>query len=447
MPKENYVITRKVKLHPVGDGEEIKRVYKYIHDGMHNQNKAYNILASTIYTKIFTGCDKDELNDIYKRGARNPKENDSSYSLYKYNEIVFPKGMSTASTVKQKVKAYFKQAQKDGLFKGKVSLQNRKLTAPLWIERQQFSFYYPYETYQEFLDYLYKKDCEIYMKFVNGIVFKVILGNNISKSREIRSVFQKIFEEEYIPRGSSIQFKKEEIKDENGDKKKKNSIILNLSLQIPKKETELNEDTVVGVDLGIAVPAYCALNNNKYQKSAIGYADDFIWVRTKIQAQRRRLSSNLKYSNGGHGRKKKMRSMDRFTKTEKNFATTYNHMVSKRVVDFAIKNKAKYINLENLKGFDRDKTILRNWSYFQLQQFITYKADKYGIIVRKINPYHTSQICSCCGHWEEDQRNGRKFKCKSCGFEENADFNAARNIAMSTEFVDGNEDEEEIQYD
>lgn len=291
MSVENYIITRKIKLHPVGDGEEIKRVYKYIRDGMYNQNKAYNILASTIYTKMFTGCDKDELNDIYKRGARVPRENDPSYSLYKYGEIIFPKGMKTQSTIYQKVKAYFKQAQKDGLFKGKVSLQNRKLTAPLWIERQQFSFYYPYETYQEFLDHLYKKDCEIHMKFVNGIVFKVVLGNNISKSREICNVFQKIFEEEYIPRGSSIQFDN-------------TSIILNLSLQIPKQETELNEDTVVGVDLGIAVPAYCALNNNKYQRSAIGYADDFIRVRTKIQAQRKRLQSNIKYSNGGHGRKK-----------------------------------------------------------------------------------------------------------------------------------------------
>lgn len=431
MSVENYIITRKIKLHPVGDGEEIRRVYKYIRDGMYNQNKAYNILTSTIYTKMFTVCDKDELNDIYKRGQRVPKENDPSYSLYKYGEIIFPKGMKTQSSVCQKVKAYFKQAQKDGLFKGKVSLQNRKLTAPLWIERSQFSFYYPYETYQEFLDHLYKKDCEIYMKFVNGIVFKVILGNNISKSREIRSVFQKIFEEEYIPRGSSIQFDN-------------TNIILNLSLQIPKESPQLDEETVVGVDLGIAVPAYCALNNNKYQRSAIGYADDFIRVRTKIQAQRRRLQANLKYSNGGHGRKKKMRSMDRFTKVENNFATTYNHMVSKKVVDFAIKNKAKYINLENLKGFDRDKTILRNWSYFQLQEFITYKADKYGIVVRKINPYHTSQNCSCCGHWEEGQRDGRKFTCKACGFKADADFNAARNIAMSTEFVDGNEDEEEI---
>jgi transposase len=80
---------------------------------------------------------------------------------------------------------------------------------------------------------------------------------------------------------------------------------------------------------------------------------------------------------------------------------------------------------------------LRNWSYYQLQQFIEYKAKKYGIEVRKVNPYHTSQICSKCGHWEERQRDRQDhFLCKECGYEVNADFNASRNIAKSTNFVD-----------
>lgn len=78
---------------------------------------------------------------------------------------------------------------------------------------------------------------------------------------------------------------------------------------------------------------------------------------------------------------------------------------------------------------------MRNWSFYELQHFITYKAAKYGIEVRKINPYHTSQICSCCGHWEEGQRIDQShFKCKACGSELNADFNASRNIAMSKDF-------------
>jgi transposase len=101
-----------------------------------------------------------------------------------------------------------------------------------------------------------------------------------------------------------------------------------------------------------------------------------------------------------------------------------------------LKNNAKYINLEDLSDFSGDDIILRNWSYYQMQQYIVYKAELNGIIVRKINPYHTSQICSKCGHWEEGQRDSQShFKCKACGNELNADVNAARNIAKSKEFV------------
>ena len=107
------------------------------------------------------------------------------------------------------------------------------------------------------------------------------------------------------------------------------------------------------------------------------------------------------------------------------------------IFDFAVKNEAKYINIEDLSGFNGSDFILRNWSYYELQQFIIYKAAQYGIEVRKINPYHTSQVCSKCGHWEEGQRiDQAHFICKECGNEMNADLNAARNIALSTNFVE-----------
>ena len=132
-------------------------------------------------------------------------------------------------------------------------------------------------------------------------------------------------------------------------------------------------------------------------------------------------------------------------KTEAHFVETYCHMVSKRVVDFALRNNAKYINVENLTGYDTDDFILRNWSYYKLQEYITYKAAKYGIEVRKINPCYTSQVCSVCGNWEPDQRKSQAvFECangecdsyKKYEYGFNADFNAARNIAKSTLFME-----------
>ena len=185
-----------------------------------------------------------------------------------------------------------------------------------------------------------------------------------------------------------------------------------------------------------------------YERLAIGSADEFLRQRTKLQAQRRRLQKSLRDTSGGHGRNKKLKALERLEKAEAHFVETYCHMISKRVVDFALKHNAKYINIENLKGYDTSKFILRNWSYYKLQQYITYKASKYGIEVRKVNPCYTSQVCSVCGNWEPDQRESQSvFECANAecdshkkykyGF--NADFNAARNIAMSTLFMDDGE--------
>lgn len=416
------ILTRKIQIIPVGDKKEIDRVYKYIRDGMYNQNKAYNILISNVYSAIYSGRSKEEINEIYKKGKRNPKETDSNYSLYEFGEVVFPKGLPTASSVGMKVKQDIMTAKKDGLFKGKVSLPNKKLDSPLIIESQQFKIYHNYENYNDFLDSLFTNKLEVFMKFVNGINFKLVFGN-LNKSYALRSEIQQIFEKNYKVCGSSIQI----------DGKK---IILNLSMDIPKKEVELDENVVVGVDLGLAIPAVCGLNTNDYIKQSIGSKDDFLRIRTQLQSQRRRLQKSLSSNSGGHGKQKKLKPLEKLKDRERNFVKTYNHYVSKNIVDFAVNNKAKYINVEDLSGFDSSQFILRNWSFYELQQFITYKAAKYGIEVRKINPYHTSQICSCCGHWEEGQRiDQAHFKCKSCKAELNADFNASRNIAMSTDFV------------
>ena len=138
------IIVRKIKLTVVGDKAEKDRVYSYLRDAIYNQNKAYNILISNIYSAIYSGKSNEEIADIYKRGQRKPKKDNESYSLYKYDEIVFPVGMMVQSSVGQMVKSDIDRAKKNGLFKGKSSLPNRRLNAALRIESQQFSFYYNY---------------------------------------------------------------------------------------------------------------------------------------------------------------------------------------------------------------------------------------------------------------------------------------------------------------
>lgn len=326
-----------------------------------------------------------------------------------------------------------------GLFEGgKDSLPSYKYDSPFTIAKSTMGFSHDYDSFEELCEHIKEKDCNLYFDFGGNsdatiARFIIDVGTNRNKD-ELLTTLCRVYSGEYEYCGSSIQF------DKAGKK-----IILNLTIKIPQKNCDLNESTVVGVDLGVKIPAVCALNTNPYAREFIGSVDDYLRVRTQIQNQRRRLCIQLRNTKGGHGRKKKLKALDRYTSRERNFVKNYNHMVSSRIIKFALKHNAKYINLECLKGYDTDKKVLRNWSYYELQSMIEYKANKYGIVVRKINPCYTSQVCSECGHYEERQRvSQEKFICGNddCRFHNtksgyiNADFNAARNIAKSELFLD-----------
>ncbi len=81
-------------------------------------------------------------------------------------------------------------------------------------------------------------------------------------------------------------------------------------------------------------------------------------------------------------------------------------------------------------GGPREQRYERHsWAFFQLRQFISYKADREGIAVILVDPAYTSQTCHMCGHCEKaNRRTQSEFSCQRCGFTMNADANAAINI-------------------
>jgi IS605 OrfB family transposase len=71
------------------------------------------------------------------------------------------------------------------------------------------------------------------------------------------------------------------------------------------------------------------------------------------------------------------------------------------------------------------------WSFARLRELLTYKAEDKGCLIVGIDPRHTSQTCSNCGYQHRSNRRSQSvFKCRSCGYQLNADLNGSRNIAL-----------------
>jgi putative transposase len=65
----------------------------------------------------------------------------------------------------------------------------------------------------------------------------------------------------------------------------------------------------------------------------------------------------------------------------------------------------------------------------QLLAFVAYKAEDAGRELITVDPRYTSQRCSSCGHVEAANRCSQaEFRCCSCGYQAQADVNAAENI-------------------
>jgi len=65
----------------------------------------------------------------------------------------------------------------------------------------------------------------------------------------------------------------------------------------------------------------------------------------------------------------------------------------------------------------------------QFVSILRAKAQEAGRTVIDVNPRHTSQTCSRCGHVAVENRvTQAAFRCQACRYTDHADINAARNI-------------------
>ena len=181
-------------------------------------------------------------------------------------------------------------------------------------------------------------------------------------------------------------------------------------------------DQVVGVDLGLTRPAVTSNN---------GFLGQRRWK--AIEGRYFKLTSALKKK----GTKSAKRHLRRAKRRRARFRKDADHVLSKQIV--AAAEPGATIVLENLKGIRKRlkarrrtniKRLVHAWPFASLKAKVEYKAEERGCTVVAVDPRHTSQTCSCCGHIARNNRRSQSaFWCRHCHIRLNADLNAARNIA------------------
>jgi putative transposase len=200
---------------------------------------------------------------------------------------------------------------------------------------------------------------------------------------------------------------------------------------------------VLGVDLGRTDIAHTSDGDNWNGQQLNRVRDHYSRLRAALQ---RKASKGTRSS-----RRRCRQLLQRLSGKERRFQsrqrcvakTWVNHRISKAIVSRA-KATNSAIALEDLTGIrervnqqPRSKAERRranSWAFYQLRQFLEYKARVAGVSLILVPPAYTSQTCHKCLHIHPDPaqsyRSGKSFKCGHCGWEGDADLNGANVIAL-----------------
>ena len=181
---------------------------------------------------------------------------------------------------------------------------------------------------------------------------------------------------------------------------------------------------VVGVDRGL-----------RFLAAAFDDTSKTMYLSGTRALNKRRRYKKLRARLQAKGTKSAKRVLKRINQRENRWMSNENHRLAKTLVDHYGPNTL--FVLEDLTGVRfvteqvaKDQRYEQvSWPFYQLEQFLIYKAAAVGSQVLKVASDYTSQRCPQCGTINKQQRDreDHQYRC-ACGFLANDDQSAAMNI-------------------
>ena len=214
---------------------------------------------------------------------------------------------------------------------------------------------------------------------------------------------------------------------------------ISVGVEVDKKQEELT-DISLGIDLGLKDLAVCS--DGKVFKN-INKTKEVKNLEKRLKQKQRQISRKYeinKIKKGGSCQFIKTKNIEKLENTTKlmhrkltNIRDNYIHQVTTSIV----RTKPYRIVIEdlNVSGMIKNKHLsdsVRKQCFNKFRQYITYKAELYGIgLVIADRFYPSSKTCSECGSIKKDLKlKDRVYRCPHCGVVIDRDYNASLNLSM-----------------
>ena len=197
-----------------------------------------------------------------------------------------------------------------------------------------------------------------------------------------------------------------------------------LICDVNKGLTAVDKRPVIGIDLGVKAPVTLS-NGVQYPSVKI---DD-----TKRKRMQRKVSRAVKGSNG----RKKAKAL--LSKESHRLAVKRKNAIHRMTTD-VVRNQSANLVIEDLKvenltrkGGSRKRGLnraMRGQSLGIIATQLAYKAESAGGQLVKVAPHYTTQTCSNCHSLPREPigLSVRTYRCEHCGYTEDRDVNAAKNV-------------------
>ncbi len=193
-----------------------------------------------------------------------------------------------------------------------------------------------------------------------------------------------------------------------------------------EEEPPILHRNVLGIDINAKNFAYTVLTPEG-QILKQGYLGQHIWVMKRQFEERRALLQSLN----------SLKKLKRMRHRQRDYVRTNIGQMVREIIMLAKKYEAD-VSIERLRRFSpkgrRFNRKAMTIPFYLFRRILEGRCFDSGIILNRVDPYHTSKWCTRCGAVGagHDGNNYALFRCRECGLTVNADRKASVAVAAKT---------------